>query len=80
MGLSQRQAALRSGVSFATWRRMEAEGKASITDLIEAALALRCDPDIGTLFPPLAAATMDELLAQQDQGPVRKRAPRAKRP
>ncbi|MEN3747962.1 hypothetical protein TPR58_12365 [Sphingomonas sp. HF-S3] len=58
---------------------MEAEGKASIADLVQAALALRCDPEIEALFPPLAATTMDELLAQQKQPPVRRRAPRTPR-
>lgn len=63
--LSQEAAAAKAGVAHRTWRRMEAEGKASIEDLIRAAIALRCDEGIVELFPEMAANSMDELLAQQ---------------
>ena len=55
---------------------MEAEGRASIEDLVRAAIALRCDEGIVGLFPEMAATSMDELLAQQRQAakPQRKRA------
>jgi len=63
-------------VAHRTWRRMEAEGRASIEDLVRAAIALRCDEGIFALFPEIAATSMDELLAQQRLAvrPQRKRA------
>lgn len=60
--------------------RMEAEGRASIEDLVRAAIALRCDEGIAALFPEMAASSMDELLAQQRKAsrPLRQRAGRAR--
>ena len=43
LGWPQQEAAQRSGVAYRTWRRLETQGKASIEDLIKAALALRCE-------------------------------------
>lgn len=65
LGWSQLDAAARAGVSYRTWRRLEADGKASITDLVRAAVALRCEDDLKSLFPPPAATSMDELLDRQ---------------
>ncbi|OYY88292.1 MAG: DNA-binding protein [Sphingomonas sp. 28-66-16] len=76
LDLTQQAAAAKAGVAHRTWRRMEAEGRASIEDLVRAAIALRCDEGIVALFPEIAATSMDELLAQQRQTakPPRKRA------
>jgi hypothetical protein len=76
LDLTQQAAAAKAGVAHRTWRRMEAEGRASIEDLARAAIALRCDEGIVALFPEIAATSMDELLAQQRQAakPQRKRA------
>lgn len=65
MGITQAEAARRSGVSYSTWRRMETEGKASIEDMVRAALVLRCEHHLADLFPPPPAASMDALLKQQ---------------
>ncbi len=65
LDLTQQAAAAKAGVAHRTWRRMEAEGMASIEDLVRAALALRCDEGIVGLFPEMAANSMDDLLAQQ---------------
>jgi transcriptional regulator with XRE-family HTH domain len=65
MGITQAEAARRSGVSYSTWRRMETEGKASIEDMVRAALILRCEHHLEALFPPPPAASMDALLKQQ---------------
>lgn len=65
LDLTQQAAAAKSGVAHRTWRRMEAEGMASIEDLVRAAIALRCDEGIVGLFPEMAANSMDDLLAQQ---------------
>ncbi|KQM63174.1 MULTISPECIES: helix-turn-helix domain-containing protein [unclassified Sphingomonas] len=68
MGLTQADSASRAGVSYRTWRRMEGEGKASIDDLVRAALVLRCEDGVTALFPLPAAASMDALLRDQRQG------------
>lgn len=65
LGWSQQAAAARSGISYRTWRRLEAEGRASIEDMIKAAVALRCENGVEALFPEPAAASMDELLRRQ---------------
>lgn len=80
MHLSQQDAAQRSGVSYSTWRRMEAEGKASIEDLVRAAQVLRCEEGLDALFPEPAASSMDELLQQQRDAAKRgrQRAPRSR--
>lgn len=80
LDLTQQAAAAKAGVAHRTWRRMEAEGRASIEDLVRAAIALRCDDGIAALFPEMAASNMDELLAQQRKAstPLRQRAGGAK--
>ena len=65
LNLTQAEAAAKSGVAYRTWRRMETEGSASIEDLIRAAIALRCEQGLSTLFPEPAAGSMDELLQAQ---------------
>ena len=65
MGLTQADAAARAGIAYRTWRRLEAEGKASIEDLVRAAVALRCEQDLSALFPAPPATSMDALLRQQ---------------
>lgn len=73
--LTQIDAASRSGVSYATWRRLEASGAASIEDLARAAILLRCEEALTSLFPLPAATSMDELLAA---GSPKKRAKRVR--
>ncbi|MES2340328.1 MAG: helix-turn-helix transcriptional regulator [Pseudomonadota bacterium] len=65
MGLTQQQAALRAGVAYRTWRRLEREGGASIEDLVKAAIALRCEEGLEGLFPPPVASSLDDLLKGQ---------------
>lgn len=65
LGLSQRDAALRSGVAYRTWRRLEADGSASVEDLVKGAIALRCEEGLEGLFPAPVAASMDDLLKSQ---------------
>lgn len=74
LNITQANAAKRSGVSYATWRRLEANGSASIEDLARAAILLRCEVDLQNLFPMPAAASMDQLIKSQAAKPVRKRA------
>ena len=73
LNLTQAEAAKRSGVSYATWRRLEASGSASIEDLARAAILVRCEGDLQNLFPMPAATSMDELIKSQAVKPVRKR-------
>jgi transcriptional regulator with XRE-family HTH domain len=73
MGLTQVEAAARAGVAYRTWRRLEADGKASIEDLIRAGTALRCEQGFAGLFPEPAAASMDELLRQQEEAAPQRR-------
>lgn len=65
MALTQVDAAARAGVPYRTWRRLEAEGKASIDDLVRAAVALRCEQTLDRLFPEPPARSMDALIRQQ---------------
>ena len=78
LGLTQQEAAQRSGVAYRTWRRLETQAKASIEDLIKAAIALRCEETLAMLFPEPAAASLDDLLKHQtrthaDRKPLRVR-------
>lgn len=74
---SQEEAAERAGMSLRTWRRMEKSGQATIENLANAAIALRCEDKLGELFPAPAARSMDALLAAQRDAATRggKRAP-----
>ncbi|WP_369062362.1 helix-turn-helix transcriptional regulator [Caulobacter sp. 73W] len=65
LGLTQQAAAERSGVSYRTWRRLEVSGQASLSDVVKACIALRCEEGLDALFPPPAATSLDELLNQQ---------------
>lgn len=67
-GWSQAEAAKRAGIGVATWQRMEAGGGGHIENLINAAMALRCEEAVDALFPAPAASNMDELLARQAAG------------
>lgn len=71
---SQNEAAQRAGMSRSTWKRLEATGQATTENLINAAIALRCEDGFEQLFPAPLPQSMDELLEQQ-----RKSAPAAKR-
>jgi transcriptional regulator with XRE-family HTH domain len=76
---SQKEAAERAGMGFRTWRRMEASGQATIENLVNAAIALRCEDRLLALFPVPAARSMDELLAQQRTSATTKAKPKRPR-
>lgn len=84
LGWPQLEAARRAGVAYRTWRRLETEGRASLEDMVKAAVALRCEDALGALFPPPAASSLDALLAKQAAGaatrPPRVRASRRRSP
>jgi len=79
-GWSQADAATRAGMGLSTWKRMETQGPGTVENLINAAIALRCEDGIERLFPPPAASSLDELLQRQAAAarPPRRRAPRRK--
>lgn len=79
LGLTQQEAAQRSGVAYRTWRRLETEARASIEDLIKAAIALRCEETLAMLFPQPAAASLDDLLKLQARAHADKRPLRVRR-
>ena len=62
---TQADAASRAGVAYRTWRRLEAEGKASLEDMVKAAVALRAEEALSQLFRQPEARNLDELLARQ---------------
>jgi transcriptional regulator with XRE-family HTH domain len=77
-GWTQEEAATRAGMGLSTWKRMEAQGPSLVENLINAALALRCEDGLSHLFPAPAAANLDELLQRQaaTAHKPRQRAPR----
>lgn len=78
-GLSQLEISERSGVPLRTWKRLEGQGEGSLRHLIQAAIALRCEDNLASLFPAPAAASMDDLLARQAATAAPKRRLRAPR-
>lgn len=70
---SQEEAASRAGMGLRTWRRLETSGQATIENLVNAAIVLRCEDGLAQLFPAPAAASLDELLEAQAAPPKRRR-------
>lgn len=68
LGWTQQDAAQRASIAYRTWRRLENEGRASLEDVIKAAVALRCEDGLEGLFPPPAATSLDDLLKHQAIG------------
>jgi transcriptional regulator with XRE-family HTH domain len=64
-GWSQEEAAKRAGMGISTWKRMETSGPSLVENMINAAIALRCDDGFSQLFPAPAASNLDELLQRQ---------------
>ncbi len=62
---SQIEAAKRAGMAKSTWQRLESKGQATIENLVNAAIALRCEEGFAGLFPAPTASSMDELLQRQ---------------
>ena len=78
-GFSQLEISQRSGVPLRTWKRLEGQGEGSLRNLIQAAIALRCEDNLSLLFPMPSAASMDELLARQAAAARSKRPMRVSR-
>ena len=79
---SQEEAAGRAGMGVRTWRRLETSGQATIENLVNAAIALRCEQGLAQLFPAPAAGSLHELLERQAAAASpkpRQRAPRQRK-
>jgi transcriptional regulator with XRE-family HTH domain len=46
-GWSQEEAATRAGMGLSTWKQMETHGPGHVGNLINAAVALRCEEGLG---------------------------------
>jgi transcriptional regulator with XRE-family HTH domain len=78
-GLSQLEISERSSVPLRTWKRLEGQGQGSLRHLVQAAIALRCEDKLASLFPAPAAASMDDLLSRQAAAATPKRRMRVRR-
>ena len=63
---------------LSTWKRAGTQGPGLVQNLINAAVALRCEEGFGQLFPAPAASSLDEFLRRQAAATpkTRQRAPR----
>lgn len=58
--ISQRQLAVRSGVSYASIRRFETTGDISLSSLFKIANALDCLEEFTSLFPPVPVKNLKD--------------------
>lgn len=58
--ISQRQLAVRSGVSYASIRRFETTGDISLSSLLKIANALNCLEEFISLFPPVPVKNLKD--------------------
>lgn len=61
--LTQPGLAARAGVTVASLRRFERTGAVSVESLIRIAIALGAADELGHLFPPREARSLDEIIA-----------------
>lgn len=61
LGVSQKELAVRSGVSYASVRRFESLGEISLQSLMKIALALDCLEDFNGLFKAPAVTNLKDL-------------------
>lgn len=62
LGLTQRELAETSGVSYGSIKRFETTGEISLASLIKIAFALNCESDFDTLFAQQGYATIEEVI------------------
>ena len=65
LGITQKQLAVRSGVSLGTLRRFEQTGQASLEVLVRLARALGCESDLDALFAKPAYRSIQEVIDEQ---------------
>lgn len=64
-GLTQNQLALKSGVSFASYKRFEQQHEISFDSLIKIAIALDIEKDFDLLFQKKEYSSIQEVIALQ---------------
>lgn len=69
--LTQRTLAERAGISRVTVTRMEADGTATLRNVLAVLVALRRAGDLEQFLAPVHATTVEQFL---DEGPTRQRA------
>ena len=62
---TQEQLALRSGVSFASYKRFEQKHEIAFDSLIKIAIALDCENDFDLLFSKPQFSSIEKLLASE---------------
>ncbi|WP_092586486.1 helix-turn-helix domain-containing protein [Rhizobium mongolense] len=68
-GLTQRELAVRAGVSYGSLRLFEETGKISLEAIVKIAFVLEAEAEFEHLFPPRPPKTIDDVVGR----PVRKR-------
>ncbi|WP_261335454.1 helix-turn-helix domain-containing protein [Rhizobium leguminosarum] len=74
-GLTQRELAIRAGVSYGSLRLFEETGKISLEALVKIAFVLEAEAEFEHLFPPRPPKTIDDVIGRPVRQRVRKRAP-----
>ncbi|MBB3161302.1 MULTISPECIES: helix-turn-helix domain-containing protein [Rhizobium] len=73
VGLTQRELAIRAGVSYGSLRLFEETGKISLEALVKIAFVLEAEAEFEHLFPPRPPKTIDDVIGRPVRQRVRKR-------
>jgi transcriptional regulator with XRE-family HTH domain len=73
VGLTQRELAARSGVSYGSLRLFEETGKISLEGLVKIAFVLEAEAEFEHLFPPRPPKTIADVIGRPVRQRVRKR-------
>jgi transcriptional regulator with XRE-family HTH domain len=65
--LSQKQLAVKSGVSLGSLRRFEQSGEISLQSLTKLAIALDVDGELDELFTQVPFASLEEMINEQSR-------------
>lgn len=65
MNITQKELAVRSGVSFGSIKRFEQKGQVSLKNLLQIAVVLRSLDEFGELFKAESYRSIDEMLEQK---------------
>ena len=64
--ISQKELALRSGVSFGSIKRFEQTGDISLISLTKIAIALQVEDEMDSLFTSVPYASIEEVIREQN--------------
>ena len=64
--ISQKELALRSGVSFGSVKRFEQTGDISLLSLTKIAIALQVEDEMDSLFTSVPYASIEEVIREQN--------------